>query len=200
MRPAVGDPLRLCPACGCWEYGGPPDCARCRALVDAVVEEGWHTFVVREFGGLPSDQERAVVELIAEDPQAVDWRVYDAALDRITCPECGAPLGAGPVGCAACDRAHGYRYAAIETDRPGVPPGNEHGVRVNVSVVRRPHVTSAPELLARRAILPALLVGALPTTAQAQRFGALVKDGMTYQELHPLVLELARQVSREASA
>ncbi|MEV4129849.1 hypothetical protein AB0J29_33605, partial [Nocardia sp. NPDC049707] len=54
-------------------------------------------------------------------------------------------------------------------------PGNEHAVRVNVSVVRRPQMTSAQELLARRLLLPALLVGFLPTTAQAQRFSSMIK-------------------------
>lgn len=200
IRPAVGDPLRRCAECGCWAYGGPPGCARCRALVDALVEEGWRAFIASEYGHLPPEQERAVAEMVADDPQAVDWRVYDAALDRLTCDECGASLGAGPLGCARCDLAHGMRYAAIEIDRPGCRPGNEHGVRVNVSVVRRPHVTSPQELLARRALLPALLVGALPSTAEAQRFSALVKDGMTYEQLDPFVLELARRVSPAASA
>lgn len=81
------------------------------------------------------------------------------------------------MGCLGCDQAHGFRYAAIETDRPGVPRGNEHAVRVNVSVVRRPQVTSANELLGRRLLLPALLVGFLPTTEEAQRMGALLKSG-----------------------
>jgi hypothetical protein len=66
-----------------------------------------------------------------------------------------------------CDLANGFRYAAVEVDRPGVPPGNEHAIRVNVAVVRRPGGASEREVLARRLLLPSLLRGQLPTRAQA---------------------------------
>ncbi|GAA4616545.1 hypothetical protein [Saccharopolyspora hordei] len=59
-----------------------------------------------------------------------------------------------------------------------MPRGNEHATRVTVSVVRRPHMTSAQELLGRRLLLPALLVGLLPTTAWAQRFTARLEAGL----------------------
>ncbi|MGW7002096.1 hypothetical protein ACWGCW_04480 [Streptomyces sp. NPDC054933] len=75
----------------------------------------------------------------------------------------------------ACNLAHGFRYAAIETDRTGVRPGNEHGIRVNRLGGASPHITSAKELLARRLFLPVLLVGYLPTTEEAQRMSALIK-------------------------
>ncbi|WP_461037365.1 hypothetical protein [Streptomyces mayteni] len=116
-------------------------------------------------------------EMVAAEPDRHDWRVVDAALDRLACSECGERLSRGPVGCSACDLAHGFRYVAIETDRPGVPPGNEHAIRVNVSVVRRPQITSEKEVLARRLVLPHLLVGLLPTIRQAQRLSAMIKRG-----------------------
>jgi hypothetical protein len=84
--------------------------------------------------------------------------------------------------CSECNLAHGFRYAAIETDRPGVPPGNEHAIRVNISVIRRPQMTSTQELLARRLLLPALLVGFLPITEQAQRISAVIKSDPTRGE------------------
>ncbi|WP_185949198.1 hypothetical protein [Microbispora sp. KK1-11] len=49
-RPAVAESLRRCPSCGGWEYGGAPECPRCAELVDAIVEEGWRDFLLREFG------------------------------------------------------------------------------------------------------------------------------------------------------
>lgn len=191
MRPAVGEPLRRCPSCGGWEYGGGPDCARCAELVDAIVEEGWRDFLLREFGDkvAPAD-ERAIAEMVADEPDRHDWRVVDAALDRLICERCGGPLGRR-AGCPRCDVAHGMRYVARETDRAGVPPGNEHAIRVNVSVVRRPEGISAPEMLARRLLLPAMLAGFLPTTEQAQRLGALVKRGAGAEDVATAIDELA---------
>jgi hypothetical protein len=196
MRPAVGDPLRRCPACGGWEYGGAPGCPRCAALVDGLVEEAWRGFLAREFGAAGALDERAIAEMVAEEPDRHDWRVFDAALDRLTCGDCGDRLARGPAGCAGCERAHGFRYAAIETDRPGVPPGNEHAIRVNVSVVRRPQGISAPELLGRRLFLPILLAGALPTTREAQRMGALFKAGATPEAVAPLIDAIAERIIR----
>ncbi|MCT9930552.1 hypothetical protein N5079_10025 [Planotetraspora sp. A-T 1434] len=183
----MGEALRRCPACGGWEYGGAPDCARCRDLVDDIVEEGWREFVAGEFGAAGPEGERAIAEMVADEPDRHDWRVVDAALDRLTCAECGSRLGGGPVGCGPCDLAHGFRFSAVEIDRPGVPPGNEHAIRVNVAIVRRPYGISAPELLARRMLLPALLVGFLPTTEEAQRMGARAKKGATEEDWISLV-------------
>jgi hypothetical protein len=194
MRPAVGEPPRRCPACGGWEYGGAPGCPRCAALVDDLVEEAWREFLAREFGAAGALDESAVAEMVAEEPDRHDWRVFDAALDRLTCGDCGDRLARGPAGCAGCERAHGFRYAAIETDRPGVPPGNEHAIRVNVSVIRRPQGISAPELLGRRLFLPVLLAGALPTTREAQRMGALFKGGATPEAVAPLIDAIAERM------
>jgi hypothetical protein len=83
------------------------------------------------------------------------------------------------------------RYVARETDRPGVPPGNEHAIRVNVAVVRRPEGISTPEVLARRLLLPAMLAGFLPTKEQAQRLGALVKRGARAEDVAMAIDELA---------
>lgn len=167
MRPGVGDELRACEGCPGPEYGGAPGCARCRALVDGILEEEWAAFLTRE--GFGPEDAPEVAALVVEEPDRYDWRVVDAALDRVVCPECGGPLSRGPVGCGPCDLANGFRYGAIETDRPGAAPGNEHGIRVAVSLVRRPHWPPERELLGRRLFLPLALVGQLPTTAQGQR-------------------------------
>lgn len=174
VRPEVGAALVRCEECGGYEYGGAPECRRCRFLVDDLVEQGWQGFVDQWRG-----DELDLARLIAAEPDQHDWRIVDGALDRIVCEECGSRLGGGPMDCSACNLAHGFRYAARESDRPGVPPGNEHAIRVNVSVIRRPQVTSARELLARRLLLPVLLVGFLPTTAQAQRISAMIKNDPT---------------------
>ncbi len=137
------------------------------------MEDEWSAFLHN--WGAAGDQEATLAGMVADEPDRHDWRVVDAALDRLTCPGCGDRLGRGPVGCSDCDLAHGFRYAAIETDRPGVPWGNEHAIRVNVSVLRRPQITSENELLARRLTLPLVLAGFMPSTAEAQRISALIK-------------------------
>ncbi|MEV4567167.1 hypothetical protein AB0K12_25660 [Nonomuraea sp. NPDC049419] len=160
--------MRRCVSCKRWEPAGAPGCRACAAVVDEVVEAGWRAFVAREFGGLGPQEERDVASMVVDEPDKHLWRVVDAAYDRLTCGECGGRLSRGPAGCRACDLANGFRYVAIEVDRPGVPPGNEHGLRVNVAVVRRPYGISERELVARRLLLPFLLDGRLPTIAHAQ--------------------------------
>ncbi|WP_230420242.1 hypothetical protein [Catenulispora pinistramenti] len=172
-RPAAGAPLRRCAECGGYEYSGASVCDTCSALVDRIIEDEWSAF--RQTWHPDEVPESTLAELVLAEPDRHDWRIVDAAYDRLTCEECGERLSRGPVGCSACDLAHGFRYAAIETDRPGAQPGNEHAVRVNISVVRRPRVTSESELLARRLVLPLLLIGSLPTTEQAQRVSTLIK-------------------------
>ncbi|MFI6812888.1 hypothetical protein ACIBG7_10785 [Nonomuraea sp. NPDC050328] len=176
--------------------------------MDALVEEGWTPFAA-EFGlgsgsGLatgaqagrkPAEQqagrqeaaERELAEMVVHEPDRHPWRVVDAAYDRLRCPECGGRLSRGPVGCGACDVANGFRFSAIEIDRPGVVPGNEHAIRVNVAVVRRPHWVSEHELIARRLLLPVLLDGHLPTTEQAQAARAVLRRGGGEREYAELV-------------
>ncbi|MER6947743.1 hypothetical protein ABT294_27290 [Nonomuraea sp. NPDC000554] len=176
--------MRRCGVCSHWEPAGAPGCARCAALVDEIVEEGWRAFLAAEFATTAPGpaEERAIAEMVVDEPDKHVWRVVDAAYDRLTCDECGGRLSRGPAGCAPCDLANGFRYAAIEIDRPEAAPGNEHGLRVNVSVVRRPSGISPRELLARRLSLPILLEGRLPATAEAQAGKALLNSGATEAE------------------
>ncbi|MET9064395.1 hypothetical protein [Streptosporangium sandarakinum] len=175
--------MRRCLECGHWEPAGAPECERCARFVDEIVESGWREFVAQEFGTLTALDERDIAEMVIDEPNRHLWRVVDAAYDRLICAECGNALSRGPAGCAACNLANGFRYVAVEIDRPGVPPGNEHALRVNVSVVRRPSRISWREVLERRRLLPYLLDGHLPTTRQAQAFRALHNEGGTAEDL-----------------
>lgn len=174
--------MRRCGECGLWEPAGAPGCAVCARAVDEIVEAGWREFLRREFGDAAAADQREIAAMVIDEIDRHPWRVVDAAYDRLTCQECGGPLSRGPAGCATCDRANGYRYAAIEIDRPGVPPGNEHAVRVNISVVRRPYGISEREVLARRLMLPLLLEGYLPTVQDAQAARAILTRGGTAEE------------------
>ncbi|MDP4508481.1 hypothetical protein [Nonomuraea turcica] len=155
--------------------------------MDEIVEEGWRAFLEREFDTTEPSDERVIAEMVVDEPDKHPWRVVDAAYDRLTCAECGDRLSRGPATCAACNLAHGFRYSAIEIDRPGVPPGNEHALRVNVSVARRPYGISESEVLLRRLSLPILLDGLLPTTTQAQATKAMANKGATEAELAALI-------------
>lgn len=197
-RPAVGAPLRRCGECGGYEYSGAPMCGACAALVDGIVDGEWAAF--RRHWNADNDQETALAELVVGEPDRHDWRLVDAAYDRLTCEECGERLSRGPVGCSSCDLAHGFRYAAVETDRPGAMPGNEHGVRVNVSVVRRPQITSEGELVARRLALPLLLIGLLPTTGQAQHASALMKSASPEDRLRLMEQAVESWIAQAAKA
>ncbi|MBB5131810.1 hypothetical protein HNP84_001523 [Thermocatellispora tengchongensis] len=148
----------------------------------------WGRFLSAEgfsAGELPAEEEVELARMVADEPDRHPWRVVDAALDLLGCAECGGPLGRGPLGCGPCQLADGFRYSAIEIDRPGVPPGNEHAIRVGFSVLRAPHRQSAATVLGWRLNLPHLMAGRLPTTAQAQALRARINRGATYAELAP---------------
>ena len=146
--------------------------------VEASIEAAWARS--RDAGGGLSDESAA--RRIVADPHLHPWRLVDAALDRLRCPDCGDALGRGPRGCGPCDLADGFRFAAREPDLPGVPAGNEHAVRVSTAVLRSPRRHPAWAVAANRAHLPLFLAGLMPTRAEqeavvaAARAGVLVDD------------------------
>ncbi|ADB32216.1 hypothetical protein Kfla_3153 [Kribbella flavida DSM 17836] len=130
--------------------------------------------------------ERDLAEVVLQDPSEFDWRVVDGALKQLSCPECGQGLGAGALECYRCELANGYRFAARETDRPGVAPGNEHAIRVSSAVARTRDRYTARARCGYELFLPDLLAGWLPTTAEAQRTKALI-NALDEDELEHLV-------------
>jgi hypothetical protein len=140
------------------------------AGIEAEIDAVWAELRA-EFPGA-GDAELA--ELVLQDPSEHPWRLVDAAMARSTCVECGAQLGAGARGCGPCDLADGYRFAAREVDRPGVPPGNEHAIRVASAVARTRDRYSPRARVGYELLLPDLIDGALPSTPQAQAFKALI--------------------------
>lgn len=118
-----------------------------------------------------------VVDVVLDDPTAHPWRTVDAALDRSTCQACGAVLGSGRRGCGPCDFADGARFLGQEPDRPGVPRGNEHALRVCVAVVRNPHRWPADAVQANRLYLPRFSAGDMPTKAERYVLLAALRAG-----------------------
>ena len=72
VRPQVGDPLRACPDCPAWEFGGAPHCARCAGLVDALIDEAKQTFDVARQDELLAQAHARIV-----DDAALVWVVHD---------------------------------------------------------------------------------------------------------------------------
>ncbi|WP_238161549.1 hypothetical protein [Micromonospora endolithica] len=123
-------------------------------------------------GGSPG--ETALGWLVVDSPEEHDWRTVDAALDRLTCTACGSTLTRGPATCRRCAYYHEVRFAAREVDRPDVPAGNEHALRVSFAVARARTRYGARARAGYELVLPALLAGDLPTTAQAQSARAMI--------------------------
>ena len=153
--------------------------------VEDSIEDAWDSF--RIASGVPPEQARELAEIVLQDASEFDWRVVDGALKQLICPDCGAQLGAGELGCRSCDRANGFRFAARETDRPGVPPGNEHAIRVSSAVARTRHRYTPRARAGYELLLPDLLDGVLPTTAQAQRAKHLINQ-LSDEDLERLIV------------
>lgn len=150
--------------------------------VEQSIDKAWRDLCA-EFGTTDEDD---LAELVLQNPAEFEWRVVDAALEQLGCDECGERLGAGPLGCAKCDLANGFRFAAHEVDRPNVPPGNEHAIRVASAVARTRHRYLPRARCGYELALPDLLAGKLPTTPEAQRFKALINQ-LTDDQLEELI-------------
>lgn len=121
-----------------------------------------------------SPDETALGWLVVDNPAEHDWRIVDAALDRLTCTECGSTLTRGPATCQRCTYYHETRFGDRELDRPNVPAGNEHAIRVSFAVARNRTRYTARARVGYELSLPALVAGALPTTKEAQAAKALI--------------------------
>jgi uncharacterized protein YfaQ (DUF2300 family) len=118
--------------------------------------------------------ETALSWLVVDNPAEHDWHIVDAALDRLTCAECGSTLTRGSATCQRCTYYHGMRFGAREVDRPNVPAGNEHAIRVSFAVARNRTRYSPRARVGYELLLPALVAGALPTTKEAQAAKTLI--------------------------
>jgi hypothetical protein len=156
------------------------------ARIEDSIDNAWRQFCADSGVRSGTPEEHDLAEVVLQDTSEFEWRVVDGALKQLTCSECGSGLAAGPVNCATCDLANGYRYAAREVDRAGVPAGNEHAIRVSSAVARTRHRYSARVRAGYELFLPDLLAGVLPTTPQAQRTRDLI-NRLTDDELERLI-------------
>ena len=145
-------------------------------LIGAEVDRAWSRVCAVRGAEPGSPQELDLARLVADGPDQFEWRVVDAALNRLTCDDCGERLGSGRRGCLPCDRADGFRYAAREVDRPGVPPGNEHAVRVAWAVASHPHRVRPRAVCGMELGLHLLHAGGLPTKEQAHAYRRMINQ------------------------
>ena len=150
---------------------GPPRTVAALARLRNERDAAWQ----RHRAQAPATDERILADAILADPSAHDWRLVDAALERVRCADCGSELGAGPRGCARCDSADGARFAAREIDPPGVPPGNEHAIRVSSVVLHAPHRYPDYVVRGNELCLPLFLAGQMPRREQKPHLDRLVK-------------------------
>lgn len=142
--------------------------------IEAQLELAWARLLGELEVSPGSADETALGWLVVDNVAEHDWRIVDAALDRLTCPECGFILTRGPATCQRCTYYHGVRFGAREVDRPDVPAGNEHAIRVSFAVARNRTRYSPRARVGYELVLPALVAGALPTTEEAQAAKALI--------------------------
>jgi len=154
--------------------------------IEESIDAAWADFCADSGVAPGSVDARELAEIVVQDPSEFGWRVVDGALKQLTCTACGSSLGSGPVGCAPCDLANGFRFAAREVDRPNVPRGNEHAIRVSSVVARTRNRYTSRARTGYELFLPELLDGKLPTTPQAQRAKDRI-NRLSDQELERLV-------------
>lgn len=147
--------------------------AQATARLEAEMDQAWAAFLADLATAPGTPDETALAWIVVDDPAAYAWRVVDAALDRLSCNDCGSALTKG-LGCGRCAYYDRVRYAAIEVDRMGVPQGNEHAIRVACAVTRNRHRYSPRARAGYEVLLPDLLSGPLPTTRQARAAKALI--------------------------
>ncbi len=150
-----------------------------RSEIEQSIEAAWLRYTA-DRPGKPDDD---AAHDVLEDPSRHPWRLVDAAMDRLVCAECGSGLGSGPRGCGPCDIADGFRFAAREPDREGVPRGNEHAIRVSSAVLRTPRRYPDWAVRSNEVFLPLFLAGDMPTRLEQEAMLAAWKDGRGVPDL-----------------
>jgi len=193
--------VQTCSACGEPLAFNYPSCPSCCEAVERYWEADWRALLHDEgiHPGSPDEALLAAVVALELETQAPEhaWTIVDAALKRLSCPECGSEPGTGPPSCTQCEFTFGNLWGYDLTAGPqGVMTSNEHALRVGRWVVRAPHRHSDLAVLSWRLTLPRLLVGWLPSTRDAQRARHMLNEGRV-QELLEEFATLDKQLSQE---
>jgi hypothetical protein len=175
--------VQYCLECGELAGRGYPACADCVGAVDGFWLADWYALLAAsevEPGGL--GEVDLAERVVAADVGGYPWTCVDWAMAAIECPQCRAPLGAGPVGCVLCRIADETRWSWEHLAPPNSITPNEHAIREARSVLRAPHRHRATVVLNWRLALPFLLTGEAVGDLRPQWIRAFLRAGR-YDEL-----------------
>ncbi|GAB3745834.1 hypothetical protein GCM10027598_83080 [Amycolatopsis oliviviridis] len=71
--------------------GGRP--AEALSAVEATIDGRWRLFLAEYGVAAGAKEETDLADMVVADTSAFEWRVVDAALDRLSCTDCGNGLG-----------------------------------------------------------------------------------------------------------
>lgn len=170
--------VETCRACGAALGGGYGGCPACTEAIERYWLADWEAALAENAITKGEAGEKLLAEVALGEPERWPWSVLDIAMTRLRCPECHAERGGGPPGCGACAHALGAAlWAELWAGRQGRVTGNEHALHVGRWVLRHPHRYPLHSVAGWRLSMPRLLTGWLPSTAEAQRTGRLIKLG-----------------------
>lgn len=168
-RPKIVEP---CGTCGRPLIAGYADCRECHDALERIWLADWEALLEQEGIAAGSEDERLLAKVVLGEYERHPWTVLDIAMTLVRCDECGRELGEGYPDCGACSIAFGTSIASEFDATP-----NEHALHVGRWILRFPHRNSAAIVTAWRMTMPHILTGWLPTTEEAQRGTALVREG-----------------------
>jgi hypothetical protein len=168
------------PCSGCGEplVASYPGCPSCLEALERHWLADWAALLEGEGVAPGTEDERLLAAVVHAEIDRQPWTLVDVALTLLRCEACGGELGGGPRACPACELAFGNLWAHdVVAGQQGVMTMNEHALRVGRHVLRHPHRYSPATLTGWRLTMPRVLTGWLPSTAQAQCWGDLIKAG-----------------------
>jgi hypothetical protein len=186
-----------CTLCGVARATNYPACPECYHSLEDIWLADWHALLNQERIAPGDADERLLAEVVLSEFERQPWTVVNIAMTLVQCSAGDHELGGGPLGCAPCETAWGNAlWSEVLAGRQGLVTRNEHALHVGRMILRHRHRQSANIVAAWQRTVPRLLTGWLPTTPEAQRMMALVKQGRL-AEVDDKLRELDQLINRE---
>ncbi|MBK8136545.1 MAG: hypothetical protein IPK52_12015 [Chloroflexi bacterium] len=129
-----------CPECHAPAGANYLTCPGCFHSIESLWLADWAALLAAEGIASGAEDETLLAQVVAVDINAHPWTVVDVAHTRVSCPDCGAETGGGPLSCAACKFTFENLWAYdMEAGYQGAMTLNEHMIRVGRLELRYPH-------------------------------------------------------------